>query len=664
MTTALSSPAAANRKVGNILLAARLLTPEQYEAAIKEVEGTPDRIEDAVLFMGFTTEPELLKVLAAHHQTRFVSAEKLSKAEIQRATLQMVPRNVAEAFGVFPVMFDANSGVLSVVTADPDDKATLKEIQSVSGAREVKAFVARPAAVRAAISKSYGGDIHAFAILDRAAQQQFHAMLNVYERNLVSDTSMATSLVREGAPRERVMSERELTTNRSPSLTPPPGMPGARAIRTGTVESTLELLNVMVTLLENTRQDLRGHSALVARLTKRIVDRINLPPASSASAMAAAYLHDIGKMGHFHLTALNCSEYEGHRLAAQKAYQTPIRLLEGVKISPDTQGAILHMYERYDGKGFPDSMSGKDIPLGARILAVTDTYADLTQNPRNPYRKALSPTEALQVLAQYKQSIFDPHLVDLFKSVILGDDVRAKILANRYDALIVDPDPEETTVLELRMIENGFEVKTARSAEQALKLLGESKGEMDLVVSELDLPQADGLTLLAEARKQTWGKDLPWVVHTRRQSRTDAQKAFDLGVLDFVAKPAPTDVFVAKMKAMLDQRTTKRGARGVSGSLREMSLPDIIQILFHGRKSGNLKIRSGSDMGEIHVNEGAIWNALWGSLRGEEAFYAMLKLQDGEFGLDPQFKAQSRVINQSSEALLLEGMRRLDEGIG
>ena len=154
-----------------------------------------------------------------------------------------------------------------------------------------------------------------------------------------------------------------------------------------------------------------------------------------------------------------------------------------------------------------------------------------------------------------------------------------------------------------------------------------------------------------------------WVVHTRRQGRTDAQRAFELGVLDFVAKPAPTEVFVAKLKALLDQRTTKRGARGVSGSLKEMSLPDIVQILFHGRKSGNLRIRSGVDMGEIHVAEGAIWNAFWGSLRGEEAFYAMLKLTDGEFGLDPQYKPQSRVINQSSEALLLEGMRRLDEGI-
>lgn len=648
-----------NKKTGQTLLGMRLVTPEQFELALKEVEGTGDRIEDAVVFMGFVTEADLLKGLATFYKTRFVSSDKLAKAEIPRATLEMIPRQVAERFGIFPVLFDAQKSVLSVVTADPDDAATLEQIRMVSSAREVLAFFARPAAVRAAISKSYGGDIHAFALLDHAAQRQFRAMLDVYERNLVSDTSMATSLSREGAPRERMMSEGDLERAGSQAS-------GGDSSKESGVENVLELLNVMVTLLENGRPDLRGHSALVARLTRRLAERINLSVPSTNACVAAAYLHDLGKMGQFHLTPLNVGEYEGHKLAAQKVVSTPLRLLEGVRLSDETRAAVQHMYERYDGRGFPSGTAGKEIPLGARVLAIVDTYADLTQNPKNPFRRALSSKEACEVIAKYKNAVFDPHLVDLFKNVVLGDDVRAKLLANRYDALLVDADPEETTVLELRMIEQGFEVKVARSAEQALKVLAEAGAAqrgVDLVVSELDLPQADGLTLLTEVRKQPWGKDLSWVVLTRRKARTDAQKAFDLGALDFVAKPAPTEVFVAKLKALLDARTSTAGPRGVSGSLREMGLPDIVQILFHGRKTGNLKIRQGTDSGEIHIQGGEIWNALWGSLRGEEAFYAMLRLTDGEFGLDPQFSAESRVIHQSSEALLLEGMRRLDEDI-
>jgi response regulator RpfG family c-di-GMP phosphodiesterase len=664
--SASASPVSKNKKVGDLLLALKVVTPEQYEVALKDVEGTPDRIEDAVIFMGYATEGDVLKAMAAHHKTRFVTSDKLAKAEIARATMEMVPRRVAETFGIFPVMFDAQKGVLSVVTADPDDVGTLQEIKMVSGAKEVLAFVARPAAVRAAIAKSYGGDIHAFALLDHNAQKQFRQMLDVYERNLVSDTSMATSLSREGSARERMVTEGDLGR---PSSNPPPARnrPSDRAERAGSAETVLELLNVLITLLENARPDLRGHSALVARLTRRLAERINLSAASANACVAAAYLHDLGKMSAFHLTPLNVGEYEGHKLAAVKGVATPMRLLEGVKVGSDTRDAVQHMYERYDGKGFPNGMSAKDIPLGSRLLAITDTYADLTQNPKNPFRRALSSKEACDVLVKYKNAIFDPHLVDLFKNIVLGEDIRAKLLANRYEALLVDADPEETTVLELRMIEQGFEVKTARSAEQAMKMLHEAQSArtgFDLVVSELDLPQADGLTFLAEVRKNAWAKDLSWVVLTRRKARTDAQTAFDLGVIDFVAKPAPTEVFVAKLKTLMDQKTATRGGRGVSGSLREMSLPDIVQILFHGRKSGNLKIRHGSDTGEIHVLDGAIWNALWGALRGEEAFYAMLKLTDGEFGLEPQFRPDSRVIHQSSEALLLEGMRRLDEGVG
>ena len=59
--------------------------------------------------------------------------------------------------------------------------------------------------------------------------------------------------------------------------------------------------------------------------------------------------------------------------------------------------------------------------------------------------------------------------------------------------------------------------------------------------------------------------------------------------------------------------------------------------------------------------DGAVYNALWGSHRGEEAFYAMVRLEQGDFVLDPNFRAPQQLVTESPEALLLEGMRRLDE---
>lgn len=641
--------------VCDVLVRAGLLKQEQAEGVFTHLQRSGDRVEEAILGLGLVPETEMLKALASHYRTYFITSEKLAKADIGRALLDMLPMRFAEKVGICPVVFDANAHALSVVTADPDDLEALREVQLASGAREIKAVLARPAAVKALIAKAYGGDIHAFALLDRQAHMQFQAMLDVYERNLVSDDAMNASLVRSEAKsrgRERVLSEKELAQGGPPSIAPGGATSSA---------SFVELLNVLVSLIENARPDLRGHSGQVARLCRRMAEKMGLDATSTTALATAGYVHDLGKMGQFHLTALNCAEYDGHKVAAQKAYGVPARLLEPVRMARETIEAVQHMYERYDGKGFPDGQSAKDIALGARVLAICDTYADLTQNPRNPFRKMLTPQEACAALTRHKGTVFDPNLVDLFHHTIAGEDLKARLLADRAQALLVDVDPEEMTVLELRMFEQGFVVRTARTAEQALKTLAE--GDIDIVVGEVDLGPTDGLALLAEVRKQPWGKELPWVVYTRRQERAVAQRAFELGVLDFANKPANADVLVAKLKALLGQRMAARPSRGVSGSLREMGLPDMVQVLFHGRKSGNLRIRAPEGTGEIHFLEGNVVNALWGELRGESAFYAMLRLRDGEFALDPGFKAPSRVIHTSSEALLLEGMRRLDEGI-
>ena len=80
-------------------------------------------------------------------------------------------------------------------------------------------------------------------------------------------------------------------------------------------------------------------------------------------------------------------------------------------------------------------------------------------------------------MARYKGTVFDPNLVDLLRQTVTGDDLKARLLANRHRALIIDADPEETTVLELRMLEQGFEVTQAHTSDQALKVLerGESR---------------------------------------------------------------------------------------------------------------------------------------------------------------------------------------------
>lgn len=710
-------------KAADLLLRAGALTRERYDVVARLVARGEERSEEVLVESGHFTESDLLKALSSVYRTQFVGTERLSRADVPRATVQMIPRRVAETYGVFPVLFDAQKSLLSVVTADPDAHDMLREIQLVSGASEVKAFVARPAAVRAAILKHHAGDAGAFARLEHATHTA--AVAGRGEASRVSkaptpDRSGAPPLVLEiptdleipkiapnpvprvlapeppkpapAPPADPAVQLRDAARGVFPadptplstaalmpfspprrSLTPggssppraslvPGGLLGGGHARVFTDESSLELLTVLVSLLESSRADLRGHSSNVARLVRRLAERLKLTHAQTAEMVIAAFVHDLGKAGAFHLTALNVAEYDGHRIGAKKTFEAPIRILESVGLPSGVEKAVFHMYERVDGTGFPEGLVGKEIPLGARVLALADTYADLTQNPKNPLRRILQPAEAMAVLEQRRDTVFDAGLVDLFKSVMLGDDVRARLLANRYTVLVVDPDPEETTLLELRLVEQGFDVKTARSLKEAREALPTVEG-LDLVLFELELPDGDGLEWLREGKATAQGKDIPWVVHTRRQGRADAQKAFQLGAADYVAKPTQGDVLVAKLKAMLDSLATGRGSRGVSGSLSEMGLPDIVQILFHGRKTGRLSVRSGGELGEIHFQEGQVVHAISGKQRGAEAFYALLRYREGEFGLDPTFVPPVRVIETSAEGLLLEGMRRLDEGL-
>jgi len=120
------------------------------------------------------------------------------------------------------------------------------------------------------------------------------------------------------------------------------------------------------------------------------------------------------------------------------------------------------------------------------------------------------------------------------------------------------------------------------------------------------------------------------------------------------------------LKAMLDQRaanSSSKESRGVSGSLQEMSLPDMIQVLSQARKTGSLRIRSKGESGQVDFAEGGVVDAALGERLGEEAINQMLKFTEGDFAFDPTTKPTSRRISQSTDAILLEGMRRLDEGL-
>ncbi len=422
-----------------------------------------------------------------------------------------------------------------------------------------------------------------------------------------------------------------------------------------------ESLRVLVSLLENERQDLRGHSTFVARLAANMCERISLPKDQQEHIVIASYLHDLGKMGAHHLTALNVAQLEVCLTAADKLATLPEQLMESVGLPEPVIKTVSCMYERMSGDGIPNAIAGKDIPIGARILAVADSYADLTRNARNAYNQIMTPDEAVSILRQHAGTVFDSNVIEVLEKATGGEKILTDLLDNRHRFLIVDPDPEETMVLQLRLVDQGFDVHIARSSEEATTAL--EARDFALVLSEIDIESADaGFRLHGQVTPSR--PHMAWVFISSRDSRQVAERVFKLGVDDFIAKPVSTEILMAKLTQLIDKKAGREAPRGVSGSLSQMSLTDIVQILWHGRKTCALNLTSGDLRGAIHFQDGMIVNALWGDAEGETAFYRMLTLgEEGEFAVDPDFASDAEpAIVASPEALLLEGMRLLDEG--
>jgi HD-GYP domain-containing protein (c-di-GMP phosphodiesterase class II) len=153
----------------------------------------------------------------------------------------------------------------------------------------------------------------------------------------------------------------------------------------------------------------------------------------------AAMLHDIGKIGMrndilFKPGALTPNERE---LAKRHAIIGG-ELLKKFPLFETGAIYVRHHHERWDGKGYPDGLRGEAIPLGARILAVADSYQAMIEE--RPYRKPLCEAAALEQLALGAGSQFDPAVV----AAIL----KAKGIPDQNKMLQDESQPEEELILQ------------------------------------------------------------------------------------------------------------------------------------------------------------------------------------------------------------------------
>ncbi|GAB4558033.1 MAG: hypothetical protein Tsb0020_02650 [Haliangiales bacterium] len=236
----------------------------------------------------------------------------------------------------------------------------------------------------------------------------------------------------------------------------------------------------------------------------------------------------------------------------------------------------------------------------------------------------------------------------------------------KQSLLLVDGDARSLRVLEVSLKKTGFNVTTAVNGHDALAKVRTAKP--DLIISDTDMPEMDGFAFCKQLKSDPDWADIPFIFLTNQISIERKIQGLELGVEDYLTKPIYIKEIVTRVRLLLQKHQrarleARRDSRTrFSGRLSDMGVVDLIQTIEVSRKSGLIHFHADDEQhADIYFRNGRVIDAEAGTLQGEEAVYRLLTWSDGEFEVVFRNVRRKEVIRISSQALLMEGMRRLDE---
>src|SRR3954464_4556164 len=240
------------------------------------------------------------------------------------------------------------------------------------------------------------------------------------------------------------------------------------------------------------------------------------------------------------------------------------------------------------------------------------------------------------------------------------------ICVSKQSLLLVDGDTRSLRVLEVSLRKAGFMVTAATSVQDALDKL--ELHAPDLIISETAFPDGDGFELRRRVRATPEWSEIPFIFLTAEAAIENKIRGLELGVDDYLTKPIYIKEIVTRINILLQKRQRVRfeerrdGRTRFAGRVQDMPVVDVIQTIEISRKSGVIQfVGERGRQAAIYFRDGRVIDAEAGSLQGEDAVYRLLTWSEGEFEVVFRTVRRREVITTSSQGLLMEGMRRLDE---
>src|SRR5215213_10296124 len=157
----------------------------------------------------------------------------------------------------------------------------------------------------------------------------------------------------------------------------------------------------------------RGHSTRVTELAEAVARRLGWSEEQIASLRVGGPLHDIGKLAVSDEVLCKEGRLDDDELAQIREHpKIGAKILLRVTTLREAIPYVLYHHERWDGTGYPSGRAGEEIPVEARVLAIADAFDAMTSD--RPYRRALTPAQALAEVQRCSGTQFDPRIAQVF----------------------------------------------------------------------------------------------------------------------------------------------------------------------------------------------------------------------------------------------------------
>jgi DNA-binding response OmpR family regulator len=237
-------------------------------------------------------------------------------------------------------------------------------------------------------------------------------------------------------------------------------------------------------------------------------------------------------------------------------------------------------------------------------------------------------------------------------------------MPSNIKVLLVDDNPMILEMLRISVSQFSSVTTLTDGADAMLKAIDDKP---DLIIADYTMEAMDGRQLVQKLKSRSATANIPVILMASKTDITEKLKVLQDTVEDFIEKPFFLKEAAARIKKVVDKISLEKMAREapgestLRGSLAQMNVMDLLQSLDMGHKTCALTLSNNGDRCQMFFSDGQINHATYGDLKGDDAVFKVLSWTGGNFEINFNGSSAEQTVTRSTQGLLLEGLRLLDE---